>query len=338
MADKQDYPFGFRISTFEVTGRRVRDRKDRPPRHLEGQVTVPVDLGSDAAMNGLLEALDVLRDGEPDQRDNQFHEVREVRSVPEARYVLCTVRGGGSGDELDIIAGTGVTTGKVTRQDSLVWTSRVLFAFAGNDARRGFMVQETKGTRSHGSRLVRRLNSELQRLGDMYLTVTNDRADAEVWKAVLRDEQSYIERIEFSSTAVDPSDLGEDARLKRMRVIYEFGRGGSFMHRVQRFLAPDQDRSAIDGLANEIGGVPLPMDEEGSHATAMMRTADGRRTIRVGEPSAPFVRVIESDSQLGDVEFLQAVSPDVVGLAGHLRIQLPKPFLPTDSLATSPTP
>ena len=319
---------GFRIGTFEVVG-----EVSKP---LAGQQALVVDATSDAVPTAVARALQEFIEEPAHTRANQSQQVMTVHADLEHKFVVCWVRGGSSGDEAQIVDSDGNTRGELTRSDSLMWVSRVVFVFCANDPRRGFVVQETKGTRCHATQLIHRLNSRLHRDAHMRMEVSNDRADAEVWNAVLNDERSYVERLEFTTTGVEPSDLGEDVPVRRARLAFDLDPSRTLLQRIAYALSPNREHDAVGELVDELGGVRMPGDIEEAHATARLSTPKGRRTIRVGERSAPFTRVIERSTQTNTVEFLQTIAPDVVALAGTLDMALPSPFLPTEALPKEP--
>jgi hypothetical protein len=239
------------------------------------------------------------------------------------------VRGGQSGDEFDVIdSETNEETGKVTRGDALTWVSRVLFVFPTGNAHDGLIVSETKGRSTHGGILQERLERILRDRYSLRPTVMHDVADAVAWKQLFKFHQAHVREVEFqfSNPARDGTGFTEDASVTKVKVGYQLEPGG---------LADRKSTAVITGRKGDPRGMLLQAvgghryDQHDMEDPVATIITNGRpRKYRVSNTPSRFTRVIESQPQLEDQEFLWEVSPAIVETCSALKIDLPPTWLP----------
>lgn len=317
---RKRYPYGFRISTFRLESANHSSGTSGP---MQDPM---IDLDTTSAKTLMVRALHRLAEQGTTSGQGKQHTITEVHDASAEGFVLVKVSGGRAGSRFNIHDEGGALRGQVRESDALVWPGRVLIVFAHDDARRGFLVHETYSGRTHMEDTRGRLYAHMVKQERVFLHLEHDVADNVVWDHVLKDGTAELSEVEFRSKAPDGVVLGDGEKPTGVVVKY------SLDNTPARSFLGKGARTQVSDLINSVGVVPYADDFAEGEAVAEIMTEHGPRRLQIGRKPYPFTRVIESPSQVDDVEFLHEVSPDLVDLASRIGMAIPSPFLPGTSL------
>ncbi|ALV45804.1 hypothetical protein MB46_10260 [Arthrobacter alpinus] len=305
--------FGFKISTFALSSLRA------PIQHFP--LDYPV-LGVGGAKGLFLDVIEkVFAGGGKKGRKGDYLELVSIGSLEHG--ILLTVKGGGTGDEYEIIdTATGDQGGKVNLDDALTWTSRILMIFPP-DHYDGMLIAETHGNKHHATSLFNAIDPPIRTENSCRLTVTHDVADAVGWQRVLTPETAHVQTIEFKRTpnANDGTQFPEDADVKKVKIEYTVAKDSTLERKIIKVLtseAPDKH-----GLLQQLVGGRRYADTSFDDEIATVVSNGRPRKYRISNRQTWFNYHIDSGIKLEDGDFIKEVTPAVMDTYSQLSIALP---------------
>lgn len=314
--------YGFRMSTFQVTGLTSRD------------VLSFSQMGDDIPGHFTQALREVSASGpERQDRTRQHNEILAVHSSADGRLVLCAVNGGPAGDAYRVTAPDGSVRTAVRPDDALTWVSRVLYYFPSRQGDTGFQVQETRGGTTHGTATNARIMDALAKHHGLRVSFRTDVIDGESRRQLLNATVLQLQRVEFEATGDSLGSFGEEDHVKKVAVSVSLAAGDEHSRRtVGLFFRPKSDGVTPADVGDTIGGIPGGDDLDFTQAKAIV-TADGRsRTVRLEGGAGRFTMPIESPKQLTNHEFIRAVAVELLPLQKAMDIPGGSETLPLDDI------
>ncbi|MBP2413966.1 hypothetical protein JOF48_002765 [Arthrobacter stackebrandtii] len=304
--------YGFKIATFTLAS--LRSTMQVLP------LNYPV-IGPEGAYGLFQETIaKAFADGGKTGPRGDYLELVDIRRLQNA--LVITSKGGGTGEEFDIIrTSTGTQEGVVGEDDALTWTSRIVIIFP-QDKYDGMIVSETKGNRHHAPSLINALEAALRTEHEYKLDVTHDVADLVGWKQILKSETLAVPTVEFwyAPGHNDDTEYPEDSDISRIKIEYSIAKGSRLERQVAKLITSEKpDKKQL--LKQLVGGRRYTgTDLDGEAATIV---SNGRpRKYRVSKRQSWFNYHIESNARLEDREFIYEITPAVIETYSKLSISL----------------
>jgi hypothetical protein len=253
--------------------------------------------------------------------------------------VVCTLEGGAFGNDYrKRNTLTGEEGDPVRPDDALLWEATIILSFPPSDESYGVIASEVRGAQNHLASLLRKLGKSLKDRGsDLRLEVRHDVADQVAWDAVLKEETSYVERVEFVNQQpdVDDSSLSTSPDIKRVRVVYELVRNSATQEAASGLLHRMGRAIRTQDVAEAIGAQPIAWRHVDD--TAVVVVQDGaKRTLQIESESPWFMYPLDQQVEPSSRDFIAATKPAAMETFCRLQVELPAqwwPSLPPESVS-----
>lgn len=248
----------------------------------------------------------------------------ELVSIERLKHaLLVTVKGGGTGDEFEIIhTATGDQGGVVASDDALTWTSRIVIIFPP-DHYDGMIVAETQGNRHHAFSLTNALDPILRQDSGYRLDVTHDVADAVGWKRILKEETASVQTIEFrrSPGSNDDTQFPEDSDITKIKIEYSVAKDSTLERKIVKLLTSDKPDK--HHLLKQLVGGKRYADTDFDDEVATVVSNGRPRKYRIASRQTWFNYHIDSPQKLDDRPFILEITSAVLETYNQLKIALP---------------